>query len=767
MLFTDIEGSTAHLRRLGDDAYARVLADHHELIRDRLRKYGGIEVGTQGDSFFAVFASPIACVESTVDMQRGLISHVWPAGRQLRVRMGIHTGEVLEDSTGLVGYEVHRAARIAAVANGGQILVSTSTAALVRDALPPGVTLRNLGTHRLKDLGGPEVLFQLVVDGIASEFPQLRSLDNPELPNNLPASLSPFVGRVKEVAEIRALVESSKLVTLTGTGGAGKTRLALQVAAELLDGSGEGVWFVELAPIGEPDQVASAVIDTLELHQENDRSVLESLAHALRDQAVLIVLDNCEQVIDAVAKLTDVLVRSCPKVHIVATSREPLGVDGEETYPVLSLSLPSLDVEGVEDLEGADSVDLFLARAWARDKTFQLVDSNARLVASVCRRLDGIPLAIELAAARLSSMSLGDLHDRLDQRFQLLTGGSRTVLPRHQTLAATVAWSYDLLNGPEQATLRRLSVFVSGFDLKGAESVCTVGTVETFEVVDLVSSLVNKNLITAERGPTTLRYRLLETIRQYAAEALVREDGERERAEVERRHATHYLRVCEEAEVALRGGPDQIDWLNRLDGEWGNLQASFAHFAADPDGVESVLRLGTSGYEFFATRLLREPIAYLREALARGCNAGPELRCRALLVVASLLRRMPPEGVAGETYNRLGRDLCGEALELARIVENVSLESEILAALSLYTRDLGEATQALGLAERARELARLGDDPLLIGIALWAVGLNQPSRDQGRPFIVGAADEFRRGEQFCAAVPWAAETLFVRMVEHG
>jgi hypothetical protein len=343
--------------------------------------------------------------------------------------MGIHTGEVAEMSTGLVGYEVHRAARIAAVGHGGQVLLSSAAAGLVEDTLPGEVTLRDLGSHRLKDLGRPETIFQLVTEGLTSEFAPLRSLDNPELTNNLPASLNPFIGRSAELAEVRGLVMDSRLVTLTGAGGSGKTRLALQVAAELLDGSGEGVWFVELAPVSDPDQVPSTLISVLQLRQEADAPPLDCLVKLLKAQNVLIVLDNCEHVIDTVAKMADVIGRNCPRVSLIVTSREPLGVDAERVYRVRSLSLPAIDAEGAEDLEGSDAVELFVARARARDSTFDLTDAVAPLVASVCRRLDGIPLAIELAASRLSSMSLDDLHARLDQRFRLLTGGCRASRP--------------------------------------------------------------------------------------------------------------------------------------------------------------------------------------------------------------------------------------------------------------------------------------------------------------------------------------------------
>ena len=758
-LFTDIEGSTSLLRRLGDDFYSKVLEDHHRLIRASLLAHHGIEQGTQGDSFFAVFTSPSACVAAALEMQLALASHEWSAGEQLRVRMGIHTGEASEASTGLVGFEVHRAARIAAVGHGGQVLLSSAAAVLVEDSLRGEIGLRDLGTHRLKDLGRPEVLFQLVAEGLKSEFPPLRSLENPELPNNLPASLSPFVGRSAELAEVRALVLDSRLVTLTGAGGSGKTRLALQAAAELLDGTGEGVWFVELAPISDPDKVPTALISGLELRQEADRSPLDSLLHALRDQTVLVTLDNCEHVIDAVAKLAELIGRSCPKVRLVITSREPLGVDGERVYRVRSLSLPSESVESVEDLQGSDAVELFAVRARAHDSTFALEDSVAPLVAAVCRRLDGIPLAIELAASRLSSMSLEDLHDRLDQRFRLLTGGSRNALPRQQTLGAMVAWSYDLLTEPEREVLRRLSVFVGGFNLQAAEAVCTTGDVEAFDVADLLSSLVNKSLVTAERSSTSLRYRLLETIRQYAADQLIQVGGEPDALEARRLHAEYYLKLCEEAAPEL-SGPKQGIWLKRLDLEWDNLQAAFSTLASDPERTEEVLRLGVAVTHFLTTRQHQSPIALLREALLRDVEVTTALKAQALLALSTMIQMMP----TGERPRETARDLCEEAVKLARELGDQSLEAEALVWLSFipkgrpmrYSRSLEQGEPGLAHAEAALEIARRINDPRLVGHALYALAQVQPSRGEAdREIYLEALENLRQAGDLI----WVCSTL--------
>lgn len=742
------------LRRLGDDAYARVLAAHHEIVRAELEEHHGKEEGTQGDAFFASFTSPRAALAAAVAIQRALLAHDWIEGERPKVRMGLHTGEAAEASTGLVGYEVHRAARVAAVGYGGQILLSSAAAGLVEDALPSDESLRNLGAHRLKDLGRPEVIFQLEAEGLEGDFPPLRSLDNPELPNNLPASLSPFVGRATELAEVRELVLQSRLVTLTGAGGSGKTRLALQAAAELLDGSGEGVWLVELAPVNDPDLVPAAVMEALQIRQGPGTSPRDVLVAALRDQHVLVVVDNCEHVIDAVAKLVDQIGRNCPRVRIVATSREPLGVGGEQVYRVRSLSLPPESVESVEDLEGSDAIALFLAQARLRDSSFELSDDDAVHVASICRRLDGIPLAIELAAARLSSLSLVDLNRRLDQRFRLLTGGSRNALPRQQTLGATVAWSYDLLNEPERDVLRRLSVFVNGFDLDGVEAVCAHGSVEAFDVADIVGSLVNKNLVIAEHAAGTFRYRLLETIRQYSADQLVQVDGEEAVAGLRRLHAEFYLRLVEEAAPSLRAGTDQIAWLARLEREWDNLQAALAHFAADPDGVSKVLRLAVAGRNFFVTLLHFEPTSYLRDALARDDQVTTALRARALTALALLMATIPTDLQSGHSHLDVVSQLLEEARALAQELDDKALEAEVLAFLSANVSDVGDNARALELADESLALARATEDLELIGLATLHHGfvlysMGQAASDAmlvaaARLEMLEAADAFRR-----------------------
>ena len=601
-LFTDIEGSTALLSRLGTEKYADVLDKHHRVIRKSLTVHAGVEVDTQGDAFFAVFASPSRCAAAAISIQQSLASTAWPGGEQVRVRIGLHHGEAAETANGPVGYDVHRAARIAAVAHGGQILVSETAAALLRDSLAASAELLDLGPQRLKDMGRPEHIFQLVAEGLTRQFPPLRTLNNPALANNLPEQASRFIGRERELAQVRSLLESSRVLTLTGPGGSGKTRLALQLAADLLDGSGDGVWLVELAGIADEAGVVPAIAETLHVSVQQSRPLIESLVDALAPLRMLIVLDNCEHLVEACANAVDTLVRRCPGVQLLCTSREPLGVTGEAIYRVPSLSLPDDDDQ---ELAGSDAVALFLDRAIAQGVAEVLDDDALPLLASVCRRLDGMPLAIELAAARLRTLSLSDIFDRLDQRFRLLTGGSRGALPRQQTLRATVDWSYSLLDRAEQTVLRRLSVFVDGFDLTAAEGVVGFDDIGALDVAELVASLVDKSLVIAEPSGPSYRYRLLETIRQFAAERMV-EAGDGEATAAATAHCDYYLSLAEQASPHTYL-PEQGEWFRRLRSDDGNLLRAIQHAIEMPDGTERVFRFAVAlRYYWFATKALRE-----------------------------------------------------------------------------------------------------------------------------------------------------------------
>jgi predicted ATPase/class 3 adenylate cyclase len=735
-LFTDIEGSTALLRRLGEGAYAQALAVHHELIRSALAAHRGREVAKQGDGFFAVFSSPRACVAAVLEMQQTLQAQAWPGGEHLRVRMGIHCGEAAETAAGLVGLDIHRAARIAAVAYGGQALVSEPAAALVRDWLAEGAALADLGVHRLKDLGRPERLFQLQAAGLQAEFPPLRSLGNPALLNNLPAQLASFVGRGRELAEVRALVESSRLVTLTGAGGSGKTRLGLQAAAGLLDGSGDGVWLAELAPVSDQDGVPAAVAGALRIPPQPGRDVLDTLADALAPQDILIVLDNCEHLIGGCAKTAEAILRRCPKAHVIATSREPLGIAGETIYRVPPLSLPSEDdADSASAAGSSDAVALLATRAAAQGASLDLDGDTLGLAVSVCRQLDGMPLAIELAAARLRSMSLPDLHARLDQRFRLLTGGSRTALARQQTLRATAAWSYSLLTTAEQALLARLSVFAGGFDLPAAEGVCGFGAVGAVEVAGLLGALVDKSLVVTEPAEAGLRYRLLETIRLFAAERLA--DAEGDAPGARKAHCTHYLAVAERAAPHLFG-PEQGNWFDRLEADHPNLRRAAEHAAAEPDGTSQVLRFGIALWRYWIARYRIEEAAGLLVPVLR----RPEAAADPVVFAEALLAAAPTDFTDIPTSLQLAQ----QADQIARgLGDNRLLVRTCLALCQAYSQ-AGDWERAgpLGLesVERAREL---GDD-VLLGRSLLAHASSSWPDESGPLYAEAIACAERSGD---------------------
>jgi predicted ATPase/class 3 adenylate cyclase len=746
LLFTDVEGST-RLWEAEPQPMAQALRRHDEMLRAAIGQAGGFVFKTVGDAFCAAFTTPQAALGAVLAAQRALAAERWPTSRPIRVRMSLHTGVCEERDNDYFGPVVNRTARLEAVAHGGQVLISGATAELLSETLPAGVALRDLGLHRLKDLGRAERVFQLEAGFLAPDFPPLASLDNPELPNNLPGQLSAFVGREREVREVRKLVASSRLVTLTGAGGCGKTRLALQAAAELLDGARDGVWFVDLAPLTEGEQIPAAVAAALGLADPGGQQLLlESLTESLREQDTLILLDNCEHVIDASAKLCGLLVRDCPRLRILATSREPLGLDGEHVYRVPSLSLPPGEAEAVDEIAASDAARLFVDRAQAHDAGFGLDKDTAPLVASVCRRLDGIPLALELAAARLSSMSIQQVSQRLDQRFRLLTGGSRNAMPRQQTLQAAVDWSFGLLHEPERETLRRLSVFAGGFELEAAEAICADGGVDAFDVLDLLGSLVDKSLVVADRTPGSVRYRLLDTIRQYAAQELLRSGGEAEVVAARDRHAGYVLRLAQDASPAL-SGHGQGDWLRRLDPEWENLRAAAAHLA-DQGRTDDVLRLGVWLQWFAMGKGHTDVLTWLRSGVDPAAPRPDPLHAEALVAVGwltGMLLRLDADARAFA-----GR--CAErALAMARDLGDRRLEARALLVMGSVAYFHGDRARLRQLGREGVAIARELGDVHLQGELLACLTIGG-SDEQIRRVRLEALECFRQsGDDMSAA----------------
>ncbi|MSP12497.1 MAG: adenylate/guanylate cyclase domain-containing protein, partial [Chloroflexi bacterium] len=624
-LFSDVEGSTK-LWQAHPEAMKTALARHDTLLRATIESRDGYVFKTVGDEFCAAFPTALAALAAALAIQRALHAEDWLGGGTppLRVRMGLHTGAADVRDGDYFGATLSRVARLMAAGHGGQTLLSHATQVLVQDDLPHGVTLRDLGARRLRDLVRPEQIFQLVAPDLPAEFPPLRTLD--AFPHNLPVQLTSFIGREKEMADIKRLLPSTHLLTLTGVGGTGKTRLSLQVAADLLEEFADGVWLVELAPLADPALVPQAVATALGVREESGRPLLATLTDYLRAKHLLLILDNCEHLVAACIQVAEALLRACPHLKMLATSREALGITGESIFHVPSLPLPDpLRLPPVETLTQYEAIRLFIDRAVAVKSDFTVTNANAPAVAQICHRLDGIPLAIELAAARVRALSVEQISKRLDDRFRLLTGGSRSALPRQQTLAALIDWSYNLLTAPERALLQRLSVFAGGWSLEAAEQVCAdVGqdsghprdVVLSSEVLDLLTRLVDKSLVNAEDQDGETRYRLLETIRQYARDRLL-ESGEGD--QVRDRHLQYFLQLAEEGEIQLRG-PQQMAWFKRLQTEQDNFRIALQWSL----GTEAGLRLAGALADFWVwwRGEISEGRRWLEEILAQTAGLG-------------------------------------------------------------------------------------------------------------------------------------------------
>jgi len=573
-LFTDLEGST----RLWDEhpePMKDALARHDAIVRGAVETDKGHVVKMTGDGLHAAFSSAKDAVGAAIEAQEMLGAEEWAVPGGLHVRMGIHTGEAEYREADYYGSAVNRAARLAAIGSGGQILVSHATEELVSDG-PDRFWLHDLGEHRLRDLSRAERVFQVCSPGLKSDFQPLRSLD--ALPGNLPVQLTSFVGREDEQRRLPEMLRTDRALTLTGVGGVGKTRLAIQIAADVLPRFRDGAWLCELAAADDADSAIELVAGTLGARPRPGLSLEESIVDYLRAKEALLVLDNCEHVLGAVGELADVVLRGCPHVRILSTSREGLAVEGERVMPLRSLPLP----ESAAD-EASAAVRLFVDRASAARPEFVLDEHNAEAVGEICRRLDGIPLAIELAAARVAAMSPADVAVRLGERFRLLTGGRRTAVERHQTLRATVEWSYSLLAPVERTVFGRLGVFVGGFDARAVEDVVTDDDVEPWDALDAVVSLVGKSMVIAEDAPDgTTRYQLLETLRAYARELLDQEGS----ADVwRRRHAEHYATKAEKVSPDLLG-PREHEASQALLHELDNFRAAVT-WGLDSDDVDN------------------------------------------------------------------------------------------------------------------------------------------------------------------------------------
>jgi predicted ATPase/class 3 adenylate cyclase len=680
LLLADIEGSTG-LWEADSDAMTAAVARLDRTLGGLVDAHRGVRPVEQGegDSFVVAFTRASDAVACALDLQRAPLEPI-------RLRIGIHTGEVqLRDEGNYIGPTINRTARLRELAHGGQVVLSGVAQVLVGDLLPAGASLTDLGTHQLRDLPQPERVLQLCHPDLRSEFPRLRTAKAADF-QHLPVQLTNFIGRTAELVELGAALDVNRVVTLTGAGGVGKTRLAIEVASRSADLFGNEVWYVDLAPIADPQLVAVTVARTLGLADRPGLSTMDVLEKFIGERRILVLLDNCEHLIDAIAVLVVGLVSTCPRLTVLATSREPVGVAGEVTWRVPSLSLAH------------EAVELFTDRARLARPDFVITDRHTATVQEICRRLDGMPLAIELAAARVRALSLADIVEGLHDRFRLLTGGARNAVRRQQTLRASVEWSHALLTEPERVLFRRLAVFVGGFSLDAAQSVCGGTDLADFQVFDQLGLLVDKSLVVTETSSDRTRYRLLETVRQYAQEKLS-ESGEANA--VRSQHRDHYARFAELIESGTQLGDEHA--LELVEAEFDNVRAAFAWCRENSD-AEAALRLASSLHPlWFSLGRMHEGLAWF-DAVFSTEHAGPEqvpavVRARALADRGML--EMNALGIGGT------RDV-EQALATARDIGDPATLMRALVARGFVAAGCGESAQtylaeALGLARESGE----------------------------------------------------------------
>jgi predicted ATPase/class 3 adenylate cyclase len=703
-LFTDIEGSTRLLQELGD-RYAVVRDEHAAIVRRAVAEAEGVEVSTEGDSFFVAFPSPVGAVRAAVAAQRGLAAHDWSPAPPVRVRMGLHTGEGVLGGDNYVGLDVNRAARIAAAGHGGQVIVSDATRGLVAHALPEGASFRDLGPHRLKDIAQPVHLHDLVVEGLRADFPPPRTLDARR--DNLPVQLTSFVGREEEIAEVKALLDRTRLVTLSGPGGVGKTRLAVAVAERLRDRFAAGIVFVPLAAVTRPEQVVAGIARAVGADLAGMRAPLEALAEQLGDDRWLLVLDNLEQVVQVAGDLGELLAR-CPGVAILGTSRTVLGLGAEREYPLAPLSLPA-DPAGVpvEALLASPAVALFVKRARAVRHDFALTQRNAWAVVELCRRVEGLPLAIELAAARTRLLDPDAILGRLATSLDALGTGAVDLPERQRTLRATVDWSVGLLEEAERSLLEVAAVFVDGWTLQAAAQVAGL---DEDRALELSEALARHSLIYLDRTELGSRLRMLGTVREFVAERL----GARpDLAEIGRRHAEYYRGLAEQADRPLRG-VGQGEWFERLEAEAGNLAAAVGWYLAhDPTPLPHLFRVL---WLFWSARdHLGEARAWVDQLLPAADALDPQARAELAWTVLVTADEVGDDQAVLAARQRLGPLLAG--------IDDPFLQSVSKLAMAWTAPVVGDLDGALRGALASLEQLRGQDEPFWTALAVGTAGI--------------------------------------------
>jgi predicted ATPase/class 3 adenylate cyclase len=717
LLFTDIEGSTNLLRSLGAE-YRTLLAEHRRVLGDAFAAHGGTVLQREGDALFVAFADPSSAILGAIDGQVALATFAWPADAHVRVRMGIHVGEVtIDEDDDYVGLAVHQAARISAAAHGGQVLTSKAIQTQVVQRVPPEVSLKPIGRFRLKDFPEPQDLFQLLHPDLPGDFPAPRTA--PGARHNLPKAISSFIGRDRDVAELAELLETARLVTLTGPGGCGKTRLAIEAASASIPVRPDGIWFVDLAPVSDRELVLSVAANAMGVHESRAASADSALIDFLSSGRPLVILDNCEHLISTCAELTEQWLSACPGLTILVTAREPIGVVGEVIRRVGGLQISSDTDSGTP----SEAVQLFIERARRHEPEFDVGEEELDEIARVTNRLDGIPLAIEMAAALVGTLSVGEILSRLDDRFRLLTGGGGRNLGRQQTLLATVDWSHELLSEPERVLLRRLSVMSGSFSLEDVEGVCVGDGIDRAEVVTLLRRLVATSWVMRERAADRAAYRLLETSRQYALDKLV---SSSEAQRFRSKHAEWFTDLAETGAEPMLGGPDQTRWFDRIESELDNFRTALAWSLGDGDPVLG-LRLGAALSRFWEVRgHWSEGLGWLEDALARAPDAEDGLRGRAL-VAASFLAFY-----RGRLES--ARSMVTEGLAAAVRAHDKATEARGLRFEAVIEQRLGHRAAAIDSAQRAVELSRSVDAGADLAFALQVLGrlLADDDRDEAR-----------------------------------
>ncbi|HET9848234.1 MAG TPA: tetratricopeptide repeat protein [Candidatus Dormibacteraeota bacterium] len=709
--FSDIEGSTRLIQQLGAD-YPQALLAHHAIQRQVLAANGGHELRTEGDSFFIVFASALQACATAAAVQRQLAAHAWPKGSQVRVRIGLHTGEATLLGNEYLGIDVHRAARVASAAHGGQVLVSDTTRVLAEQALPPDLHLKDLGVHRLKDLARPERLFQLSIDGCQSEFPALRTLES--TPNNLPTQMTSFIGRDDQVRDAKELLEKSRLLTLTGPGGTGKTRLSLRIAADLLDRFPDGVYFVPLAAIHDPELVPSTIAQALSIQTSGNRRPIEALADYLHDKQALLILDNFEQLMPA-APVATRLLEAGPKLRVIVSSRTVLRVYGEQEYQVPPLAIPDLkSLPGLAALSQFEGVRLFIERAIAVKPDFQATNDNAPAIAGICQRVDGLPLAIELAAARVKLFAPQALLNRLEKSMSVLGTGARDLPGRQQTLRGAIQWSYDLLDANGQRLLARCSVFARSGSLEQLEAVCGPAEEVGAEVVEALDQLADQSLLRRLPDYSEPRFLMLQTIREFAADRLT-EVGESER--IQRRHLEAFTALARESQAHLFGAEGR-EWLDRLEIDHDNVRAALEWAIAAGD-ARAAMELAASFWRYWQMRgHLHEARRRLTAVLAMPNSAAfPKERLAALEAAGGVAYWQADMEQAQRIYT--------ECLEMTRVLGDDRAVGNALynaAFPRIFASASAERAEALRLLAEALLLFRKVADETGVARVLWGTG---------------------------------------------